>query len=160
MIFGSSDLRREGTDASHVSAPVEEAVAALSRPCFVTRALGDLLDQGRSSGVDPVVWVLPPVRAGGRSLRTVLQPRWTVDGTTVRIDAPSTERSDTDVRLLLTTRVTADDRTTLTTSWRVDVVVPVPRAVVQLAGSSLDRSVRAIVSRVTGRVACAINETG
>lgn len=151
-------ISRSGVRHARVGAQPPRVVDLLSDPAFVTRALGDLLDQQRSRGTEPVTWALPRLHLGTQGLEVVLRPSFAVDRRTVTITASSTPTSDADATITLRgTAVAEQDHSVLSTYWELDLVVPLPHAVVRLARPALHRAIEGSVDDITSRLASGID---
>jgi hypothetical protein len=120
--------------------------------------LGSLLDQPRCTGLPNRSWALPAIGLGLRSLRVVAIPHVTRVGDDVDIRAVSTPQSDATVDLTLGARSVprAEGGTDLTTSWRLELGLPVRRSVMSLMSPAIDHSVRRIVDDVMRRTATTV----
>jgi hypothetical protein len=120
--------------------------------------LGSLLDQPRCTGLPDRSWALPPIGLGLRSLVVVAIPHVTRIGDDIEIRAISTPQSDATVDLTLGACCVPRPAggTELTTSWRLELGLPVRRSVMSLMTPALDHSVRRIVADVMRRTSAAV----
>lgn len=155
-------ITREGVHRREVEVPADRVLAMLSDQQFVTDAMGDLLDQQRSSAA-PARWVLPGMEVMGVSVEIVLLPVWQeTDDRVVHIDAASDDGSDVEVELDLQLRATPTSATAseLVTSWEMGLVAPVPRAMLQFAQGAIDQAIDEVVGEIVDRVATAVERGG
>lgn len=152
-------ISRSGVRHARVGVSPPRVVDLLSDPVFVTRALDDLLDQERSRETEPVTWALPRLHLGTHGLEVVLHPSFVVERHVVTIIAASSPASDAEATISLRgSAVAAADHSLLTTQWGLDLVLPLPQAVVRLARPALHRAVERIVDDITDRLARGLDE--
>ena len=159
MILPRTRFESSGTRTESVGASPAATTAALGDRVFVTDALGDLLDQQRSTSVDPV-WVLPAMSIGPRRVTVVLEPTWTRGpGDVVVIEAVAVPPSDVDAILRLDCAAgpaPTGDGGRLTIDWSLRMWPPVPRALAAAVRPALDGAVGRVVDRVFARIVAGV----
>lgn len=150
-------ITRTGRQHASLAAAASVVRGLLLDPAAVTHLLGDLLDQRRSQVGPPTRWAVPRISLGLTSFDTVLLPTFWQDDATVHIAAVTTQESDAGARLELAMAPSPTGPTscTLTTVWRLELQVPLPRTALRLAAPAIDRTVASTVQTVLRRTEAA-----
>ena len=153
---------RTGRQRTALAAAPAVVADVLADPAAVTRLLGDLLDQRRSEPGPPTRWVIPRIRLGPSSYDTVLLADFDRQGDVVQVTAVSTPDSDVEAELSMHLEPSGlgPQACRLETTWRLELVVPLPRTALRLAAPALDRTVSATVQRIMRRTEAAVLDAG
>lgn len=158
----SRTITRSGRQQASLAAAADVVVELLLDPAAVTELLGDLLDQRRSQVGPPTRWAVPRISLGLTSFDTVLLPTFRRQADAVLIEAVTTPDSDATARLALRMEPTPTGAatSTLTTAWRLEMRVPLPRAALRFAVPAIDRTVASTVQTVLWRTEAAALAAG